>query len=45
MTQYYVERLVNGRREWLAIIPRGEYWQGAFAVIGEIPREHRAVGA
>jgi len=42
MTQYYVERLVNGRTEWLAIIPRGKYWQGSFAVIGEIPQEKRA---
>jgi hypothetical protein len=45
MTQYYVERSVNGRTEWLAIIPRGEYWQGSFAVIGEIPPEHQAAGA
>jgi len=42
MTQYYVERLVNGRRQWLAIIPRGEYWAGAFAVISDIPEEKRA---
>jgi len=40
MTQYYVERLVNGRTEWLAILPRGEYWQGSFALIGEIPLEN-----
>jgi len=42
MTQYYVERSVNGRTEWLAIIPRGAYWEGSFAVIGEVPQEHAA---
>jgi hypothetical protein len=42
MTQYYVERLVNGQREWLAIVPRGEYWQGSFAVIGGVPRENHS---
>lgn len=28
--QYYVERSVNGRLEWLAISPVGEIWVGAF---------------
>lgn len=45
MVQYYIERLVNGRAEWLAIIPRGEYWVGSFALIGEIPPEHQPRGA
>ena len=43
MTQYYVERAVNHRLEWLAIVPRGEYWAGSFALIGEIPQQHRPV--
>jgi len=41
--QYYVEREVNGRLEWLGIVPVGEIWVGAFSLIGEIPPEHKPV--
>jgi len=37
----YVERSVNGRLEWLRILPAGELWAGCFCLIGEIPKQHK----
>ena len=38
---YYVERSVNGRIEWLKIASQGNMWFGAFCLIGNMPDEHR----
>ena len=38
---YYVERMVNGRAEWLRIRPEGEMWVGSFCLVGDLPQEHR----
>ena len=37
---YYVERSVNGRVEWLRIAEPNAMWSGSFCLLGEIPREH-----
>ena len=36
----YVERSVNGRLEWLEILPVGDCWVGSFCLIGDIPLEN-----
>lgn len=37
---YYVERSVNGRVEWLKIATPDEIWSGAFCLVGEIPPQY-----
>jgi len=38
---YYVERSVNGRIEWLKIATPNDAWIGSFCLIGEIPEENK----
>jgi hypothetical protein len=38
---YYVERSVNGRVEWLRIATPNAAWTGSFCLVGEIPVQHR----